>query len=359
MKIEDFCRDYGGKPRSITEVLRQWQFDEIDGLLTRLAKGRAHQIAGSAVIAADAVHNGSLIDDVPPEVKEAFKHLLKEDADTYAEMRALLRKHIRTRLDGSLAVDDGHLRGYTNYLKGQIGENMFKDSVGSKAELAPLNEKGWDVHVERADGSHEYVQVKLYDDPSAVVQQMRNVQEQVAAGELHNTHDEVIKHVYFAVPEDIKEGVQRLAEKHGVANMLYDKSIPVSASQGAGWVHEGMNHVGPEQLGHFLNELLAGTAVVGSLHGIVNGFLWYKGAKEFSDAFAGAMGNTAISTAGLTAGLLCETLFDMVTAAGVVGIGSRLFLGRMARSRWSFSEYLGNSIARTENIVGRIGPAMA
>jgi len=357
MKIEDFCRDYGGNARKISQILRQWQFDELDELLSRLTQGPVHQIAGSAVIAADAIHNGSLIDHVPSEVKESFKHLLKEDADTYAEMKSLLRKHLRTHLDGSLAIDDRHVINYTNYLKGQIGENLLKDNIGTKAEFAPLNQKAWDLRVETADGSHDYVQVKLYTGPSAVVQKMREVQEQLAAGEVDNAHGELVKHVYFAVPEDIKEGVQRLAEKHGVADMLYDKTIPIDASRGAALVHEGMNHVGPEQLEHFFSELLVGTAVVGSIHGIVNGFLWYKGSKEFSGAFAGAVGNTAISATGMGAGLLFETWLDMVTAAGLVGIGTRLFLGRMARSRWSFAEFLDNSIARTKSMTSRIGPA--
>jgi len=80
----------------------------------------------------------------------------------------------------------------------------------------------------------------------------------------------------------------------------------------------------------------------------VNGFLWYKGSKEFSTAFAGAAASTAISTTGIGMGLVVESLCHAAMLSGAVGIGSRLLLGRMARSRWNFAEFLEKSMAGAE-----------
>ena len=88
---------------------------------------------------------------------------------------------------------------------------------------------------------------------------------------------------------------------------------------------------------------------------MVNGFLWYKGAKEFSAAFADTAGSTAISTIGIGLGLVAETLFDAVALSGGLGIASRLLLGRIARARWSFADYVEQSIEALQGHVDALG----
>jgi len=119
-----------------------------------------------------------------------------------------------------------------------------------------------------------------------------------------------------------------------------------------------MSNIGPDQLNHFFGELLCGAVAAGSLHAVVNGFLWYKGSKEFSAAFAGATASTAISTTGVGMGLAAEMLGHTVMLSSAVGIGTRLLLGRMARSRWNFAEFLERSISETDSRLAALQPAM-
>lgn len=95
--------------------------------------------------------------------------------------------------------------------------------------------------------------------------------------------------------------------------------------------------------------------IAGSLHAIVNGFLWYKGAKEFSDAFANAAASTTISAAGMAMGLVAETFWHASLFSSGFGIGSRIFLARVARSRWGFAEFLEDSIAATDAQITALG----
>ena len=347
MDIEEFCTRFGDKPRSIEEVLRRWQFDELDGLLRTLGN-HYDQLIGSAVIVGDAMHGGTLLDQIPPEVKQAFTNLMHAKADTYQEMRQILLDHCQLADGSYLSFEDARVLGFVSKLKGQIGENLFQQHVGKAAMLADSgSQEAWDVAVKQADGMHHYVQVKLYSDPHKVVRQMIKVQERLLDGDLLGVNHETVGQVYFAVPEDIKDEVQRLANAHeGLSEMLYDKHIPINAKDAADLVTEGMSNVGPDKLSHFFHEMLGGAVAAGSLHAIVHGFLWYKGSKEFSIAFADATANTAISTTGLGIGLLAEAFCHTATLSSAVGIGSRLLLGRVARSRWSFADFLEESIKR-------------
>jgi hypothetical protein len=349
MNIDEFCAQFGSNARNINDVMRQWQLEELDGLL-RTLEDQHDQLIGSAVIVGDALHGGTLLDQIPRELKEAFANLMHEKADSYEQMRQILLHNVRADNGGFLSFDDRHVLGFISKLKGQIGENLFQHHVGSAAALAESGiQEGWDIAVKQADGLHQYVQVKLYDNPYGVIRHMLKVQQKVMDEKLLGVNHEVVKHVYFAVPEDIKDDVLRLAEKHpGLSSMMYDKSIPISSHGAADIVREGMSNVGPDQLGHFFHELLGGAIAAGSLHAIVNGFLWYNGSKEFSAAFASAAASTAISTTGIGMGLLAETLCHVTMLSGAVGIGSRLLLGRLARSRWSFAEFLEKSIAGAE-----------
>ncbi len=351
MNIKNFCALYGGGNRKINDVLRQWRVSELERLL-RTLRNQHDQLIGSAVILGDAVHGGTLLDQIPGDLRDALVGLMGEKADTDGEICEYLLDHIQAPDGGFLPLDDGHVVGLINWIKGRIGENQFKHLVGDAATLAdsPVQE-GWDVSIRQADGLHEYVQVKLYDDAHGVLEHMLDVQQKVAAGAIIKGVDKVtpVQHIFFAVPEDIKDDVQRLAEQHpGLPSMIYDTSIPIDAHSAANIVTEGMNNVGPDQLEHFFGEMFHGAVAAGSLHSIANGFLWYKGSKVLSAALADAAASTAISTTGIGMGLAVETLFDAVVFSSAVGIGTRLLLGRMARSRWSFAEFLDKSIAQVE-----------
>ena len=348
MNIETFRAQYGGNAHNIKEVMRQWQLIEIDGLL-RTLRDQHDQLIGSAVIAADALHGDGMLDQIPSELRAAFVNLMHERADTYEEMRHVLLRTIQSNDGGFLSFDDNHVRGLINKLKGQIGENVFQQHVGSAAELAHSgSQEAWDVAVKQADGAYEYVQVKLYADPRDVVSHMIKVQEKVAHGWIDGCAGDTVHQIDFAVPADIAHRVNELKQHYAQLDSMHVLTIPIDAHGAADFVKEGMSNVGPEQLGHFFHELLGGAVAAGSLHAIVNGFLWYKGSKEFSSAFAAAAASTTISTAGIGMGLFAETLCHTAILSGAVGIGGRVLLSRLARSRWNFAEFLQDSIAESK-----------
>ena len=283
MRISEFATQYGRESRPIRSVLAEWQLGEIRGLLEN-QPGRspgqstaAMDGAGDAVVLGDMLHGQTLLDELPTDLRQAFTALMKYEARDVRGMRAELLRHLYDAEGEFMPFDDPRVVGFVSKIKGQIGENLFATHVGQAATLASSgSQEGWDVAVRQLDGSHEYVQVKLYQSPSGVVRHMLEVQQKILAGQLGGIGDEHVSQVYFAVPEDIHDDILRLAERHeGLASMIYDKSIPISSKDAAGIVHDGLSNVGPEQLEHFFGELLCGVAIAGSIHGLVNGFLWY------------------------------------------------------------------------------------
>jgi len=348
MNINEFCEQFGGDSRSINEVMREWQLNETEVLL-RTLRDQHDQVIGSAVIAGDALNGDGMLDQIPRELKDAFTNLMHEKADTYEEMRQILLRGIQDGDGGFLSFDNDRVCGLINKLKGQIGENVFQHHVGRAAELAHSgSQEAWDVAVKQADGAYEYVQVKLYADPNDVVKHMLKVQEKVANGWINGCAGETVHQIDFAVPADLAERVNELKEHYPQLESMHILPIPVDAHTAADVVKEGMSNIGPDQLSHFFNELLGGAVAAGSLHAVVNGFLWYKGSKEFSGAFADAAASTTISTAGIGLGLFAEAVSHTAMLSGAIGIGGRILLGRVARSRWNFAEFMAQSIAEVE-----------
>lgn len=345
MNIDEFCSQFGSDAHNIDKVAMQWHVDEIDRMLCKLDD----DVIGNAMIVGDALHGDGLRDQIPRELRDAFANLMTEKADSYKEMRRILSDKIRDGDGGFLSFDDPRVQGFVSKLKGQIGENTFQRHAGAAAHLAQSgSQEGWDIAVTQPDGMHDYVQVKLYASPSGVVSKMREVQQKVANGLIEGCDGETVERIDFAVPENIAEHVRRLADRYPELAGIEVRSIPISTDAAADFVKEGLSNVGPEQLSHFFDELLFGAVAAGSMHTLVNGFLWYKGAKEFSDAFADAAATTTLSAAGIGVGLLAESLLNAAALASVVGIGSRLFLSRFARSRWSFADFLEQSIASSD-----------
>jgi len=56
-------------------------------------------------------------------------------------------------------------------------------------------------------------------------------------------------------------------------------------------------------------------------------------------------------------GLVAETLWHSAVFSGAIGIGGRLFLGRLARSRWNFAKVVLNSIAETQTQIAALQAA--
>jgi hypothetical protein len=349
MKIDEFCSAYGQNVRPIDVVCQQWTVCEIDRLLEKLD----HDFVGETVVFGDALHGDGIRDQIPKELHDAFVGLMNEKANTYGEMRKILAQRIRDTDGSFLSLEDRRPLGFISKLKGQIGENEFRRHAGAVAQLAKSgSQEAWDVVVTQPDGAHEYVQVKLYANPNKVIAHMQAVQEKVAAGLIEGVDGETVEQINFAIPENIANEVhQRIADRFPELADIKLHTIPLSAKAAAGFVEEGLNNVGPEQLEHLFDELIGGMIVAGSLHALVNGFLWYKGAKEFTTAFEDVIANTALSAAGIGIGLLAETLTSAVPVAAVVAIGGRAVVSRFARSRWNFADFLEESIESSESQV--------
>jgi hypothetical protein len=348
--------------------VQDWHIAEIHDLLDAACKsglsspaktsiGEAmRSVAGDAVIVGDALRGGSLLDQIPKAVQEAFVNLMGEKAESVSDMRRLLLSHLQAANGGFRSFDDPRVMGFINKLKSQIGEDLFQEHIGSTARLAASgSQEGWDVAVQQADGACHYVQVKLYGTASGVVRHMLDVQQKTLDGRLAGIDGETVSKVFFAVPDDIRPDVLRLAGRHeGLVDMVYDKGVPISAKDASGLVTEGMASVGPERLTHFFSELLCGAVAAGALHAAVNGFLMYKESKELTAAVADTITDTLVSTAGIGIGLLAESLIHSAVMSSAVGISTRFFIGRVTRSRWNFAEFLQNSLAETENLMAKL-----
>ncbi|HEY4260359.1 MAG TPA: hypothetical protein VGM98_09370 [Schlesneria sp.] len=345
MRIEEFCVTFGEDIKSIDAINQEWHIAEIDRLL-----GKLHADAIDAgVLVGDALHGDGLRDQIPSELRDAFRALMHRKADTYNEMRQILADKIRDADGDFLSFRDRRVQGFVSKLKGQIGENMFKEHAGAAAQLADSGcQEGWDVVVRQPDGLHEYVQVKLYANADNVIRKMREVQEKVSNGLIDGVDGEKIGRIDFAIPENIAEEVrERIATQFPELIDIKIHTVGISATAAADIVHEGLNNVGPEALGHLFDELLGGTLTAGALHALANGFLWYKGAKDFSDSFADTLASTALSSTGICIGLLASTLTNSTPISFAVGIGGRTILSRFARSRWNFADFLEESIEQS------------
>lgn len=349
MTIDEFCVQFGNDASSIDVIAQRWSVAEVDRLLARLDQ----DFIGHATIVGDALHGDGIPDQIPRQLAEAFSALMKEKADTYRQMRQILAERIRDGDGDLLSFQNPRVVGFVNKLKGQIGENEFQKHAGVAARLASSgSQEGWDVVVSHAEGEHEYVQVKIYTNPGKVVQQIQKVQEKLDQGLIEGVDGETVEHISFAVPENIADEIrQRIADSFPELIDVKLRTIPLAASAAADLVEQGLNNVGPGELEHLFDELLGGAVTAGSLHAIVNGFLWYQGAKDFSEAFADTFANSSLSAAGIGLGLLAETLTSAVPVAAVVALGGRVVLSRFARSRWNFADYLEESIRDSESQV--------
>jgi hypothetical protein len=360
MPLAKLSANLAGATRQIADVMRDWHVAECSDLFRDMsARAMGAEFTGSAALLGDAVRGGTTldhIDRIPKAVQAAFHELMGVSPGNYDDMKALLQKHLTETSDGQLSFTSRAAVGFISKVKGQIGENVFTQHLGSSAMLAESgSQAGWDVAIRQSDDAFQYVQVKLYGSASGVVQHMRSVQEKVLAGAYTGANGEPVRQIVFAVPKNIHAEVQRLVgDDPALAGMLYETPVPINADQAAQLVKDGMTNVSQGELTQFFNQLLGGAVIAGSLHAAVNAFLWYKGSKEFADAVADTVTDTAVSTVGIAACLVAEHLCRTVIVAGAVGIGVRLFLGQMTRSRWDFADFLDQSLCETRAHIDRL-----
>ena len=328
--IENFCRAYdAGTIRNTDEIIHQWVREkEVDDFLTTSVTG--------GVLIGDLLCGDGLEDQISPDLLKACSDLMGEKAGSFNAVRQILLE--------KLEKGDASVSGWISKIQGRIGENEFLHHVGPTAHLAESgSQEGWDIAIEHADKTTQWVQVKTYSDANGVMKHIREVQEKIAAGLIHDG-DQVVDKIDFSVPENIVDEVREKVQAAGIDIDIL--TIPMTSAEAREVVSESVANVGPEALSHFLGELLGGTLTAAAIHGAVNGFLIYKGVKERSQFIEDTVYSTGISTGGLTAAFATEAaLHKLATYAAFlggpttwaatfgVGMTARMYLKRVADRR--------------------------
>ena len=326
--IGEFCDRYSGSPtQSFKAICDRWdKEEELDNLL--------QSSVGSGVILGDLLVGDGLNDQISPELLYGFTGLMGQKADSYPEVRNILLDKLQ---DGDRAVF-----GLINKIKGQIGENQFlqeSQAAGLNARLAELgNQEAWDVAIDHIDGTTQYVQVKMYSDAGGVVRDMQDVSQKLAGGEDILDGDRVVETIAFAVPANIVEEVRARAAELGLDTNVIP--IEMTAAEAADVVRTGFDNVGPEALSNLFGELFGAGIAVAALHGLVNAFLVYKGAKAADRFLADTVEQTAVSTGAIAAGLSLELVLNQISMIGgpptyalvfCTSMATRQILKRVAR----------------------------
>lgn len=328
--VDEFCNAHGtGEINKIDAVVEQWVHErDVDEFL--------ETPVGSGVVLGDLICGDGLQDSISPELYEGFSELMKDKAASYTAVRQILLE--------KLGHGDASVRGLISKIQGQIGENSFLEHVGPHARLAASgSQEGWDVAVTHPGEVTQYVQVKTYSNANGVMQHIRDVQEKLADGNIFDG-DTLVQRIDFAVPEDIVGEVQ---SKVAAAGLDVDiLTIPITSDEARQVVEEGVANVGPEALSGFFGELLGGTLTAAALHGAVNAFLVYKGAKDRSQFFSDTVYSTGITSGGLAAAFATEAMFQKLSASAAflggppafvatfaAGVTTRMYLSRVAERR--------------------------
>lgn len=355
MNADQFCAEFdssGAQPSRIEDVLDRWnserQMHKTDDTLGMEAL--------IAVLVADANIGDGLLDQISPELLQAFIARRGDSLDSYDEIRAYLQEMI--------ARGDHSVDGVVSQIKGQIGELVFKEEAGGRAYLAhATNQEAWDVAIPHAHGVTEYVQVKIYQSADHAVKMMREVQQKVDTGIIHDGGN-TVGHINFAVNEDIVEAVRAKAALYPELSGVNVYSIPLSDGNATSIVTDGFNNVGPDQLSHLFNEWFGGTLTVACIHGMVNAFLVYKGSKTVAAATEAAVRSTALSTPGVaaasgTAFLLAKTKIALISGHPVIAAVAAGMLARAVTKQWYEARETTASVLQREAMhTGRLIQAL-
>lgn len=253
-----------------------------------------------------------LRDQVSPELFEAFHALMGEKAQTYDQVRQILLDRLE---DGPASV-----MGMINKIKGQIGENRFMShaaTLGGEARLADLaNQEAWDVAIDNAEGATQYVQVKMYQNPADIVRQIEVVEEKLTIPGRITDGDKIVESIDYAIPTDTYDAVQEQLLNLGIeANLIPMES---SALEAGAVVQAGFDNVGPRAIEHLFGQLLISGASAAVLHGLVNGFMLYKGAKDASSFLCDTTSETSLTVSGIAAGMGVEAVLSRLALIGGV-----------------------------------------
>lgn len=299
--IEKFQDEHdNGEAFDSSEIFRKWKADRL-----------LNESVAGGVVLADLIHEDGLNDQVSEEVLGAFRNLTGGEVDTYEEARDRIAEQIGPE-------GDGVSQQWVSMIKGRIGENQFQQSaeeLPGDARLADeSNQEAYDIVYTSPGGETRYVDVKTSDSTYNIVDKMESTQQKLDAGEITTPEGEVVREVEYAVPEGVSEKVREEADERGVD--LEVIPMETGADEAARTVEASVGAVGPEAIEGLFQELAAGTAAMGAVHGMVQGFLVYKGSKQMSQAVVDAAEETALSGTGFSAGLVVESAFREAALAG-------------------------------------------
>jgi hypothetical protein len=303
MDIKSFMEQNKYSDNEDTEtILNDWKKEkEVDALLGVTITG--------GVTLGDALIGDGLNDQISDELYAGFKGLMGDKINSYDDVRNILVEKID--------LGDSSVLGLINKIKGQLGENAFlaeANQLGINAKLAESgSQEGWDVAIEKA-GEMQFVQVKLYSDPNAVINEISKVNDKIADGSLLY-NGAPIEQIDFAVPENIYDEVAVAVAEKGL-NVEVIK-FGMTAEEGKDIVLEGVENVDALIMGNFFEELI-GTALptTFALHGLVNAFLVYKGAKEMDSLLSDTALQSSMSTLAAGSGLAVEALIQKISFIG-------------------------------------------
>jgi hypothetical protein len=304
MNIEEFCaRFHIEAHRPIESICDRWEKEkQVDDFL-------GMEISSGIMIADLLIGDGSL-DQVSPTLRDAFEGLMKEKADSYSKIHQIL-------LD-KLERGDKSVLGLVNKVKGQIGEEIFKDTCtkeGISATLASSgSQEGWDVAVDQGDGVTQYVQVKMYSNTNEVIKEIKKVEAKVRAGVVFGEDGVPVTNIDFAVPSDIAPAVKtKLAELDIDIDII---PIDATADEVAGIVQEGFDNMGPAAMENFFGELLGSAATATAIHAVTNAFLVYKGSKASEAFLADTIKSSSVSVVGFASGMSVEMILNQIAWIG-------------------------------------------
>lgn len=347
MRMEEFYAAFskGGNNKRIDDLANKWDREKFadDFLGTPVLGG---------VVLADILMGDGLRDQISSDLLLGFWDLMGEKADTYDKVRNLLLEKLE---NGGSSVN-----GLINKIKGQIGENEFVQHAGSTAHLAASgSQEAWDVAINHGDGTFQYVQVKMSDNPNYIINGMEKVQAKLDDPNhlIVDEFGEKIAKIDFAVPSNIVDEVKRRASELGLDNIDV-LSIKMTAEDAAKIVEEGVCNVGPESMMNFFGELLGDTLTATALHGIVNGFVLYKGSKDAAHFFEDTAVSALISGGGIASGMVVENVLRKMSFVGGVpavtvlaaSLATRMFLKRIADRR-HFVDWIAGSVGKMDKTI--------
>ena len=323
MTINEFIKKYGDISEKIDSVLKKWVIKkEVDDFLGTPIMG--------GYLVGDLLIGDGLSDGIPSELKGAFATLMKEKADTYHEIREFI---IEKYEKGGESV-----KGLMNKIQGQMGENIFLENVEEGAKLAESgSQEAYDIILEKSDTTR-YIQVKVYEDADVVIDKIKEVNDKLEAG-LIDEYGNKINEIEFAVNSDIYVEVTDKAKELGFTNRIYN--LGSDRNEIREIIETGFEGVDNPGIVNFFSEVFGGALAITAIHGAINGFFLWKGAKGREKAIEDTIYSSLISTGGLTAAHLASAIFlENVTLllgspiALISGIGARAILKRFFDRRY-------------------------